>query len=97
MNIKSKVLVLLAIVISIFTLSHLDDNTIEQYTLYSQGGCCHINVKVESSPEIGIKYIINYNDNVLGTSHTEVETREVDADAMIGIFQDHCMMNHQEE
>ena len=60
--------------------------------LHSTQGCCSIYVNHQ-----GDEWTVIYQDNIAGTQHIEVETRQVDADAMVDIYQEHCYDTHYQE
>lgn len=64
-------------------------NEKEPLVMRSSSGCCIISVN-----QSGDIWTINYTDTTTGTTHTEVETTQVDADYVVNLYQDHCYTNH---
>ena len=86
------ILAFILIIGSMFIIESVEPD--DAYTLTSDTGCCSISVVVTSTQEYDTLYTITYTDITNGDQFVEVETREVDAEYMIGTFQDHCYTHH---
>jgi hypothetical protein len=69
---------------------YINDYNNSHYSLQSTTGCCTIKVEYDDV------YTITYYDNIANTSHIEVETREVDAEWLIDMYQDYCYTHHNQ-
>ena len=87
------ILSLALIIVTVSIIMSEEDN--QSYTLYSTTGCCSIFVDIDTTVKDNPIYTVTYTNNITGDIHTEVETREVDAEWIINTFQEYCYTHHQ--